>query len=327
MRALVCEEYGAPTRLVQRSLDDPVAAAGEVVVRIEAAGINFPDVLLIADRYQVSVPTPFIPGSEFAGFVESIGEGVGDVHVGDRVSGSTFVGAFAERIAVPARSLAKIPPELSFSDAAAFQVTYSTAYHALLTVGELQPGEWVVVLGAAGGVGSAAVDLARHLGARVVAAARGPERTQFCADLGADAVIDYGVESLKDRIKEVTHGGADLVIDPVGGAHSEQALRAIRPGGTFVTVGYASGVIPSIPLNLVLLKGITIRGLDVRSLGERKPEVAAGGLTALRGMVGDGLRPSVSRTISLADVPSVLTEVAARGATGKIVIDFSRGSL
>jgi NADPH2:quinone reductase len=291
-----------------------------VLVDIEAAGVNFPDLLFIADRYQVSAPLPFTPGNEFAGRVAAVGEGVDGFAVGDPVHGSVFSGAMAEQLVAPAASLSLIPEGLSMVEAAAFRVTYLTGYHSLVTAGGLRPGEWVVVLGAAGGVGSATVDIAVRLGARVIAAASSPERLRVCKELGAEAGIDYSTEDLKQRIKEITGGGADLVVDPVGDRWAEPALRAVRWGGRFVTVGFAGGEIPRIPLNLVLLKNITVRGLELRTWGQRLPEETTRAREALAALVKEGMRPVVSEVHDLEDVAVALQRVADRVPTGKVVI-------
>ena len=320
MRAARCEEYGEPGTVVIRDIPAPVATAGHVVVDVAAAAVNFPDLLFIANRYQVSAPLPFTPGSEFAGRVAAVGEGVTGLSPGDLVYGTVFTGAMAEQVQVPARAVAPVPPGLSLTEAAAFRVTYLTAYHALVTAGRLQPGQWVVVLGAAGGVGTATVDIAVRLGARVIAAASSPERLKVCAGLGAEAGIDYVSEDLKQRIKEITGDGADLVVDPVGDRWAEPALRAIRWGGRFVSVGYAGGEIPRIPLNIVLLKNITVRGLELRTWTERLPEETARALNALTELVAGGMRPSVSEVHQLEDVAAALQRVAERRPTGKVVI-------
>ena len=321
MRAVRCEAYGPPSGLVLRELPDPVPGPGEVNVLVEAAALNFPDVLLIQDKYQVTVPVPFTPGSEFAGTVLSVGPGVTAHRPGDRVMGAGFGGAFAEQVTVPADRAIPVPDGLDSPSAAAFQVTFRTAYHGLTTIGDLQAGQWVVVLGAAGGVGSACVDIAVRLGARVIAAGSDPSRLQGCRDLGAEAVIDYDNEDLKNRIKEITGAGADVVIDPVGGRFSEAALRATRWGARFVVVGFASGNIPSIPLNLVLLKGVIVRGFEIRTLPDELPEAYAKGQAALAAMVADGLRPLVSAVYPLECTADALTAMSERRVTGKVVID------
>jgi NADPH2:quinone reductase len=320
MRAARCEEYGEPGNVVIRDIPAPVATPGHVVVDVAAAAVNFPDLLFIANRYQVSAPLPFTPGSEFAGRVAAVGEGVTGLSPGDLVYGTVFTGAMAEQVLVPARAVSPVPPGLSLTEAAAFRVTYLTAYHALVTAGELRPGQWVVVLGAAGGVGTATVDVAARLGARVIAAASSAERLKVCAQLGAEAGIDYTSEDLKQRIKDITGDGADLVIDPVGDRWAEPALRAIRWGGRFVSVGYAGGDIPRIPLNIVLLKNITVRGLELRTWTERLPEETARAREALTELVAGGMRPAVSEVHELEDVGTALQRVADRVPTGKVVI-------
>jgi NADPH:quinone reductase len=320
MRAARCEEYGDPANVVIRDIPAPVATPGHVVVDVAAAAVNFPDLLLIANRYQVSAPLPFTPGSEFAGRVAAVGEGVTGLSPGDLVYGTVFTGAMAGQVLVPARAVSPVPAGLSMTEAAAFRVTYLTAYHALVTAGELRPGQWVVVLGAAGGVGTAAVDVAVRLGARVIAAASSPERLKVCAQLGAEAGIDYVREDLKQRIKDITGDGADLVVDPVGDRWAEPALRAIRWGGRFVTLGYAGGDIPRIPLNIVLLKNVTVRGMELRTWTERLPEETAAARDALTELVAGGMRPAVSEVHELEDVGTALQRVADRLPTGKVVI-------
>lgn len=320
MKAARCEEYGGPGNVAIREIPDPVVTPGHVVVDVAAAAVNFPDLLFIANRYQVSAPLPFTPGSEFAGRVAAVGEGVTGLAPGDRVYGSVFTGAMAEKVLVPATAVAPVPAGLSMVEAAAFRVTYLTAYHALVTAGGLRPGQWVVVLGAAGGVGSATVDVAARLGARVIAAASSPERLALCEKLGAEAGIDYLKEDLKQRIREISGDGADLVVDPVGDRWAEPALRAIRWGGRFVTVGYAGGEIPRIPLNVILLKNITVRGLELRTWTARLTTETERALAALTQLVAQGMRPAVSEVHELKHVGTALQRVSDRAATGKVVI-------
>jgi NADPH:quinone reductase len=320
MRAARCEEYGSPGNIVIRDIPPPEVIPGHVVVDVAAAAVNYPDLLFIANRYQVPAPLPFTPGSEFSGRVAAVGEGVTGLAAGDLVYGSVFNGAMAEQVLVPARAVAPVPAGLPLAEAAAFRVTYLTAYHALVTAGGVQPGQWVVVLGAAGGVGTATVDVAVRLGARVIAAASSPERLKVCAELGAEAGIDYVGEDLKQRIRDISGAGADLVIDPVGDRWAEPALRAIRWGGRFVTIGYAGGDIPKIPLNVILLKNITVRGVDLRTWTERMPQETAQAGAALTDLVAGGLRPFVSEVHELEDVTVALQRVADRAATGKVVI-------
>ncbi|MFE5705209.1 NADPH:quinone oxidoreductase [Rhodococcus sp. ACS1] len=323
MRAARCEVHGKPDTIVIREVPDPVAGTGEVVVGVEAASVNFPDVLIAADRYQLSVPTPFTAGSEFAGRVLSVGPEVDDLAPGDAVMGTVLSGAFAERITVARTALSPVPAGLDMVHAAAFNVTYRTAYHAVTTFGGLEPGEWVVILGAAGGVGSAAIDIATRLGGKVIAAVSTPERAEACRSMGAVETIAYDTEDLKQRIKEITGTGAAVVIDPVGGSYSEQALRAIAWGGRFVSVGFAQGDIPRIPLNLVLLKGAIVRGFEIRTLASHLPDAVDKGRGEIERLVAQGMKPFVSEVYSLDEAPLALTRVAERRTTGKIVIDMS----
>lgn len=324
MRAARCTEYGPASGLEVVELDGLEPGPGEVLVRVHAAAVNFPDVLIVANRYQVRAPLPFTPGSEFAGVVAALGPGVSGPPVGSPVAGAVLSGAFAEQVVVPAASLRHVPDGLDMVHAAAFHVTYATAYHSLVTVGQGAAGEWAAVLGAAGGVGSAAVDVATRLGMRVVAAASSEERLEVARKLGAEGGIDYVREDLKVRIREVTGGeGVHLVIDPVGGDYSEAALRALRRGGRFVTVGYADGKIPRIPLNLVLLKDVVVRGFEIRTLRQYSPDAVAAADRVLARMVQDGMRPLVSRVHPLADVAAALTDVAERRTTGKVVLDMT----
>lgn len=326
MKAARCTEYGPPSGLSVVELDDPEPGPGEVLVRVHAAAVNFPDVLIAANQYQVSAPLPFTPGSEFAGVIAALGPGVTGPPVGSAVAGAVLSGAFAEQVVVPVTSLREIPDGLDMIHAAAFHVTYATAYHALVTIGQASAGEWVAVLGAAGGVGTATVDVATRLGMRVIAAASGPDRLVVAQKLGAEGGIDYVREDLKTRIRELTGGeGVHLIIDPVGGDYAEAALRALRRGGRFVTVGYADGKIPRIPLNLVLLKEAIVRGFEIRMLRQYAPEVVAAGDRALAQLVREGMRPLVSHVHELDDVAAALTAVAERRTTGKVVLDMRAG--
>jgi NADPH2:quinone reductase len=327
MRALVCRRYGPPESLTVEEMPSPVAGQGGVLVDVRVAAVNFPDVLLVADGYQVSARLPFVPGSEVAGDVVAVGPGVTAFQPGDRVFGTVPTGAFAERVAVPAGQLTRMPSGVDYDSAAAFGVTYRTAYHALRSVAGVRAGDWVVVLGAAGGVGLAAVEVARELGARVVAAASGAEKLALCRERGATHVIDYTTEDLRLRIRELTEGGAHAVIDPVGGDHSERALRSIRWGGTFVTVGFASGRIPAIPLNLVLLKGITVKGVELRTFGEYEPERERRDREELLDLFATGrVAPHIGARFALADGAAALRFVADRHALGKVVIDVRPGT-
>jgi len=322
MRALRCNAYGSPETLVVEDLPDPVPGEGEVVVDVAAAAANFPDVLLVADEYQIHIPVPFTPGSEFAGTVRVVGPGAEGVSVGDRVVGAAIAGAFAEQIAVPAASLHPVAALVDLRSAAAFGVAHRTSYLALRTVADVKPGDWVVVLGAAGGVGLAAVELAHILGARVLAAASTAEKLAVCVEKGADAIVNYETENLKERIKVITRAGADVVIDPVGGPWAEQALRAMRWGGRFVSVGFASGEIPRIPLNLVLLKGPVITGFTMSGLAQNRPDEVARDEAELWDLLATGkVAPHVGSAFTLEEGARALTELATRRATGKVLIE------
>jgi NADPH:quinone reductase-like Zn-dependent oxidoreductase len=317
-------EYGPPESIAIEEVPDPIAGPGDAIVRVHAAAVNFPDVLIAANRYQLSMPVPFTPGSEFAGVVEAVGDEVEAVQVGDRVSGTVLAGAFAEKVAVGSSALRKVPDGVDFDDAAAFGVAHGTAYRVLRSVAAVQPGEWVAVLGAAGGVGLAAVQLAKLLGARVVAAASSDEKLAVCRKLGADAVINYDTEDLKLRLREVTDGGADVVVDPVGGPYAEPALRSTRFGGRYVVVGFASGEIPRIPLNLLLLKGAILMGYEVRGHSINAPELAARDEAELAALFASGrVRPHISSRHPLDDVAGALESVAARRAVGKVMLELA----
>ncbi len=323
MRAVVCTEYGAPEELVIDAVADPEPGPGQLLVRVRAAAVNFPDVLLIGGKYQVRVPVPFTPGSELAGEVVAAGSGV-PFEPGDRVYGSVLTGAFAELALLDAGSAVVIPQGVEFASAAAFGVTYRTAYHALRSVAQVAEGDWVAVLGAAGGVGMAALDLAVVMKARVLAAASSGEKLEVCRRRGAEATVDYEREDLKSRVRELTDGGARVIIDPVGGGYSEPALRGLRRGGVFVTLGYAAGSIPAIPLNLVLLKGITLRGMEIRTFMADHPADAARDLQELAEMFADGrVRPYIGARFPFAETATALRYVAERKALGKVVINVA----
>lgn len=323
MRAAMCRAYGPPEDLVVEQVPDLIPGPGQVVVRVHAAAVNFPDVLLLGGKYQIKIPPPFTPGSELAGEVIAVGAGA-SVRPGQRVSATTFVGAFAEQALLHEEALTAIPDSADFASAAAFGVTYRTAYHALRSIAEVGPGDWVVVLGAAGGVGLAAVDLAVAMNARVLAAASSPEKLDLCRRRGAAATVDYDREDLKTRIRELTGDSARAVLDPVGGRYAEPALRALARGGTFVTLGYAAGTIPAIPLNLVLLKGITVRGMEIRTFLADRPDDCARDMRELTQLFADGtVRPYIGARFPLDDTAAALRLVADRKALGKVVIDVT----
>jgi NADPH:quinone reductase len=323
VRAAVATRWGGPEVVEVRNLPDPLPGPEDAVVRVRAAALNHPDLLFIANRYQVSVPAPFVPGSEFAGEVLSVGSAVTTVQPGDAVMGAAATGAFAEQVAMPASSLRPLPAGFDWHDAAAFYVTYITAYHALVSFGSARPGQRVVALGAAGGVGSAVVDVAVRMGLSVVGVTSGADRARFVLGRGAAAVIDHRAEPLRERLREILPDGADVVVDPVGGVCSEPALRAMAWGGRFVVVGFASGEIPRIPLNLVLLKGVQIHGLELRTLADHDPRLAAEAERQLARLAANGLRPPVGAVHRLDDIGAALRDAAAGRIVGKTVIDMS----
>ncbi|MEU2000813.1 NADPH:quinone oxidoreductase family protein [Rhodococcus sp. NPDC019627] len=321
MRAAVCSSYGPPEAVTVETLPSPLLEPGQVRIKIGAAAVNFSDVLLIADKYQVSVPPPFTPGSEFAGVVEEVAEGVSAVSVGDRVTGTGFVGAFAEEIVVASDKLTlkRIPDGIDAHVAAAFGVAHRTAYHTLRSVARLRPGDELIVLGAGGGVGIAAVQLGIALGASVTAVASSTDKLVVAASYGAGHLIDHRSGDLRTRLKEALPQGADVVVDPVGGDLSEPALRALRPGGRFVTVGYASGVIPSIPLNLVLVKGIHISGFQFKDIPADEFHRNEQELTDL--LLENRAVPHIGASYPLEDTADALRLVADGNAIGKVLID------
>jgi len=321
MRALVCREYGSPDDLVVEERDDPVPGAGEILVDIKAAGLNFPDVLLIGGQYQVKTPPPFIPGHEAAGVVAVAGGGADRFAVGDRVIITPPTGAFAERCAVPEQLAMPIPEGLDFGQAAGFTITYSTSYHALCQHAALREGETVLVLGAAGGVGISAVEIAKALGARVIAAASTAEKLEFAKSAGADETVNYAEASIKDAVREITGGkGADVIYDPVGGETGEQALRCIARGGRYLVIGFASGAIPSFPANLLLLKEASAVGVWWGPWAMRNPERQAQNLNAMADMISNGrLRPRVTGSYSLDEFSAAFRAITTRRVLGKVV--------
>jgi NADPH2:quinone reductase len=322
MRAAVCPVLGPPEVVVLDEVPTPEPGPGQVRVEIAAAAVNFPDVLLVGGTYQIPLPAPFVPGSEFAGAVVELGEGVDSFSVGDRVMGTALVGAFAEEIAVADRSLRLIPSGLPFDVAAASGVAHRTAWHVLRSIARVQPGEDLLVLGAGGGVGLAAVQLGALLGARVTAVASSPEKLEVAASYGATTLIDHRTTELRPALRELLPDGVDVVVDPVGGDLSEAALRGMRWGGRFVTVGYASGEIPRVPLNLVLLKGVVVTGFQFIDFATHRPDELERNEAELADLLVSGrARPHVGATFRLDGVAAALRLVADGGAVGKVVID------
>lgn len=323
MKAAVCSTYGEPEVVEVKEAPPPVVGPGQIRVRIEAAAINFPDVLIIANKYQVSVPTPFVPGSEFAGTVTEIAPDVEKVRPGDRVFGSTMVGAFAEEVSVAASSVTPIPDGVAARDAAAFGVAHRTAYHVLRTVASVQPGEELLVLGAGGGVGLAAVQLGTAMGARVTAVASSAEKLEAAVAEGAVLTVNHRSGNLRALLKEALPQGADVVVDPVGGALSEPAVRSMRWGGRFVTVGYAAGEIPSIPLNLVLLKGIQILGFEFRGYSANQPdEMKRDDDELLELLRTKRALPHIGASFPLDEAVAALRYVGDGKAIGKVILEL-----
>jgi NADPH2:quinone reductase len=328
MRALVCNEYGPPESLRIEHRADPEPAAGEVLVKIKAAGINFPDVLSIAGNYQVKTPLPFVPGNEAAGLVESIGEGVTRFQAGDRVIITPPGGGFAEKSAVSESLCLPLPQGLSYEQGAGFTITYATTYHAFCQSTELKTGETLLVLGAAGGVGIAAVELGRAMGATVIAAASSDEKLAFAKQAGADQLINYSDISLKETVKSLTGGkGVDVVYDPVGGELAEQAYRALAWHGRYLVIGFASGEIPKFSINISLLKEASIIGVWWGTWASRNPADAMQNMRALTDLVKQGkLNPRVTERYQLDDYLDAFSSITKRRARGKVILTMGNGS-
>ena len=322
MKALLCTRYGTPDDLEIADIADPSPAPGEAVVRIEAAALNFFDTLIIAGKYQTKPPMPFSPAAEFAGTVEALGDGVTSLRVGDRVLGYSGYGAARQRIALAAERLVKIPDAVDFDRAAGLCVTYGTTLHALKDRAKLASGETLAVLGASGGVGLAAVELGKLMGARVIACASSADKIAFAREHGADDGIDYGSEDLKEALRRVTQGkGADVIYDPVGGALAEAALRSIAWEGRFLVVGFAAGEITKLPLNLVLLKSCDVQGVFWGSWLQRNPAGHRANTEQLLAWVAQGkLSSHVHAVYPLAEAPAALKAIAARQVMGKIIL-------
>jgi NADPH:quinone reductase len=322
MKAVLCKEYGPPESLVIEDIASPTAGRGQVVVSVKACGVNFPDTLIIQGKYQFKPAMPFSPGSEVSGIVKEVGEGVDTVRVGDHVIAFTGWGGFAEEVVTEASKLITLPEDIDFVTAAAFTLVYGTAHHALKDRAQIKAGETLLVLGAAGGVGLASVELGKVMGARVIAAASSAEKLAVCKQHGADELIDYTTEDLRERIKALTGGnGVDVIIDPLGGAYSEPALRSIAWKGRFLVIGFAAGDIPRIPLNLTLLKGCSIVGVFWGSFSEREPEHNQENLHELLSWLAQGkLKPHISETYPLEGAAQALNDVLNRKVKGKAVL-------
>jgi len=321
VRAVVCPELGPLDTLVVADRAGPDPVEGQVVVEVRAAGVNFVDGLICQGRYQLRPPTPFVPGSEIAGVVAAVGPGVTGVEVGARVIAFVGFGGFAERVTVPALSLVEMPDTVDFAQAAALLQSYCTMLFTLTRRTTLWPGEWVLVLGAGGGIGLAATDVATALGGRVIAAASSPEKLAAAVAMGAEATVDYEAEDLKTRARQLSGGGVDVVIDPVGGRHSEPALRAMGHLGRFCVLGFASGPIASVPLNQVLLNNRTVVGVDWGGWTFKDPAGQRALLDELMELVAAGsLHPVHPATYPLEAAPAVMTGLIDRSIAGKAVL-------
>jgi len=322
MRAVICSAFDQPETLTVETVPDPVAAVGEIVIDVHAAGVNFPDALMVMGQYQVRPPLPFTPGAEAAGVIIEVGSSVTHLHVGQRVVVLTRTGAFAERVCAPASAATPLPAALSFDVAATLPLAFGTAMHALIDRAQIAKGETVLVLGASGGVGLAAVMIGKALGARVIAAASTDEKTALCRTHGADEVINYTTESLRDRVKALTNGlGPNVICDPVGGNLTEAAFRGIAWGGRYLVIGFAGGAIPSLPLNLPLLKGASVVGVFWGSFEQREPVANARHLAQLMDWVVDGtITPVVSARYPLEQSAAALRAMLDRKVVGKVVV-------
>jgi NADPH2:quinone reductase len=321
MRAVLCKSFGPPENLVVEDVPSPVPGAGQVLINVAACGVNFPDVLIIENKYQTKPPLPFSPGGEIAGTIAALGDGVTGFKVGDRVIASTGWGGFAEQVVVETRRLLPVPEGMPLTTASAFVMTYGTSHYGLKNRANLQPGETLLVLGAAGGVGLAAVELGKAMGARVIAAASNAEKLAVCKEHGADEIIDYSSEDLRERLKVLAPNGVDVVYDPVGGPYSEPALRSIAWEGRFLVIGFAAGEIPKIPLNLALLKSCQIVGVFWGAFTMRDPAGNQANLKELADWYLAGkLKPLVSASYPLERAADALNDMANRKVKGKVVL-------
>ncbi|HUQ76689.1 MAG TPA: NADPH:quinone oxidoreductase family protein [Burkholderiales bacterium] len=322
MKAVVCKQYGPPQSLVIEDLPAPKPGAGEVVISVRAASVNFPDVLIIQNKYQFKPPLPFSPGSELAGVVKEVGSGVSAFRPGERVMAFTTYGAFAEEVKTDASRLIRMPERMDFVTGAAFVLTYGTSDHALRDRAALKSRETLLVLGAAGGVGLAAIEIGKALGARVIACASSEEKLAVCREHGADATIDYASDDLRERIKALTEGrGVDVVYDAVGGPYTEPAFRSLAWRGRLLVVGFAAGDIPKLPLNLPLLKGAAVVGVFWGDFARREPREFAASMQQLARWYAEGrLRPHVSETLPLERTAEAIELLASRKAKGKVVV-------
>lgn len=322
MHAWLCENPIGVEALQWKELPDPAPGAGEVRIAIRAASLNFPDILIVQNKYQMKPPLPFVPGSEYAGVVEAVGDGVTQLSVGDAVAAFSGTGGFATHAVVKAALAVPLHAGFPFDDASAFVLTYATTHHALLDRAQLKPGETVLVLGAAGGVGTAAIQIAKAVGARVIAAASSDAKCALCKELGADATINYTSANMRDEIKRLTDGkGPDVVYDPVGGDLAEPVFRSIAWRGRYLVIGFAQGGIPALPWNLALLKGASIVGVFWGDFARREPAANARALGELMTWYAEGkVKPVIDRRLPMAQLLHAFEIMASRGVRGKLVM-------
>ena len=322
MHAWLCENPVGIDALTWKELPTPVPGKGEVLVEIKAASLNFPDILIVQNKYQFKPDLPFVPGSEYAGLVTALGEGVTHLKVGQSVACLAGTGGFGTHTLAPADKCMPLPAGFSHVDAAAFIMIYATSHHALIDRAQLKAGETVLVLGAAGGVGTSAIQIAKAVGARVIAAASSDEKCALCKSIGADETINYSKETLRDAVKKLTGGkGPDVIYDPVGGEFAEPAFRSIGWRGRYLVVGFASGPIPSLPLNLALLKGASIVGIFWGDYARREPQANAAMMAELAQWYAQGkVKPVIDRTMPMSELKAAYAHMGSRGVKGKLVM-------
>ena len=323
MKAVVCKEFGPPERLVVEEVDDLTPGEGEVLIDVKAVPVTFPDTLMLEDKYQFKAPLPYIPGGEVSGVIAAVGDGVNERQVGERVVASTgVVGGFAEQALAKESDARVLPDSVDFAESTGLGYAYATTYYGLKHRAQLQAGEWLLILGAGGHLGMTAIEIGKLLGARVIAAASTEEKLDLCRQFGADATINYSTENLKERAKELTDGqGCDVIYDPVGGDYAEQAIRASAWGGRHLVIGFTAGI-PSVPLNLTLLKGCSIVGVFYGAMMTKEPELLREIMADLLELTGSGkLKPHISARYSLDEAPIALRDIMDRKAIGKIVIE------
>lgn len=322
MKAVVCEAWGVPDTLKVKELQDPQPGPGQVVIDVQAAGVNFPDVLIVQGKYQFKPELPFVPGSEVAGVIRSVADDVTTFNAGDKVIAFVPTGGFGQQLLAPAQALIPMPPGMDFETAAAITLTYGTSYHAIVDRAMLKNSENMLILGAAGGVGLAATEIGKALGARIIACASSDEKLEVCRRHGADVLINYSKQDLREAVKAATGGkGPDVIYDPVGGEYTEPALRSIAWGGRHLVVGFANGEIPKLPLNLTLLKGASLMGVFWGEFTKRDPQGNMANMRQLLQWLHEGkIKPHISGRYRLEDAAQALNDMAARKVTGKVVV-------